>query len=534
MFGPWRPGFGDSPFLDIRCDNRETRDTYRAIPNMQEHNHPESALKPDLHYPASCSSEDPAALLEVFQNSAPDYAFITLNSSQKIEAWSLGAERIFGYCKDEALGADLKLLFTEEDQANGVVDHEFSVARRESRADDERWLERKDSTRFWASGVLTKLCGAAGQEIGFCKIVRDLTERKLLEDQLAASVQEKEFLLREIHHRVKNNLQVINNLISMQAEITDHPGVREIFSELQDRIRTIVTLHETLYTSPEIGTVLLGPYIGQLVKTLFAFHANHSRHIGLHFEAADIAIDIEQALPLGLIFNELITNCFKHGFPGNRDGAITVSLRYLRPAPGISLDDADCELSVSDNGAGIKPVQGLTELPSMGLRIVRALAKELHGTVEVARREGPGTTFAIRFPLKRELPVPACPNAPSMIEQPKTRYQGRELLFLLIAMLVPAGMLYLSFVLAIAAGKSGPNHQTYVRLSALSTIALAVFVPVQLAGARYLQRLLPSRTSAKGKVVQYIVALATGLLFSVCAAMVLVALGLNVLARMRA
>ncbi len=361
-----------------------------------------SALQADLHHNKICSSENPAALLEIFQDSATDYAFITLNANRQIEAWSVGAERIFGYLKKQVLGRDVSLLFTKEDQAKGVVDREFGLASREGRSEDERWLARKDGTHFWASGVLTKLCGSEGKAVGFCKIVRDLTERKLMQDRLAASIEEKNFLLREIHHRVKNNLEVINSLISMQAELIGHSDVREVFSELQDRIRTIATLHETLYASPEIGTVLLGPYIEQLLRTLFAFHANHSRQIELHFEAADIAIDIEQALPLGLILNELITNCFKHGFSGNRSGSVTVTLHYLGSAPGIPLDDADCELSVSDNGAGMNSVQNLADFPSMGLRIVRALTKELRGTVSIRQQEGPGATFVVCFPLHRE------------------------------------------------------------------------------------------------------------------------------------
>ncbi len=120
-----------------------------------------------------------------------------------------------------------------------------------------------------------------------------------------------------------------------------------------------------------------------------------------------------------------------------------------------------------------------------------------------------------------------------MTERAKTRYQGKELAALLAAMLIPAAILYLSFVLAIAAGHAEPGRRAYARLSTLSTVALILFVPVQLGAARYLQRYLPGRVSKGAKLVQLLLALVTGLLFSLCAAMILVAIGVNVLARMR-
>ncbi|HEX4166637.1 MAG TPA: histidine kinase dimerization/phosphoacceptor domain -containing protein [Bryobacteraceae bacterium] len=362
------------------------------------------ALDAALPANGSRSLPDPANLLQIFQDSAPDYAFITLNLERRVEGWSLGAERMFGYAKEEALGQTLHILFTSQDRAEGVVDREFGVAAREGRAEDERWLQRKDKTRFWASGVLTNLYGPRGDQSGFCKIIRDLTERKLTEDRLAASLQEKEFLLREIHHRVKNNLQVVNSLISMQARITKHEEMREIFTDLQDRIRTIVTLHETLYSSPDIGSVLLGPYLEQLLNSLAAFHSNSSCQVSLNLEAADIVIDIEQALPLGLILNELVTNCFKHAFPSKQIGTVVVCLRYLQSEPGAPLDEAECELSVSDNGVGMQPGRSITDLPSMGLRIVQALTKELHGTVTVKKNQEQGTTFAVCFPFRHRPP----------------------------------------------------------------------------------------------------------------------------------
>jgi two-component sensor histidine kinase len=143
-----------------------------------------------------------------------------------------------------------------------------------------------------------------------------------------------------------------------------------------------------------------------LLEELYAFHGIDRRRIGLEIDADDIALDIEQALPLGLILSELITNCFKHAFPGNRTGTIRVLLKYRKEANTTDLEDGGCCLSVSDDGVGVASDRDESGSNSIGLHIIRLLAQELAGTLRVTPNEQQGANFAIEFPLARRTPAP--------------------------------------------------------------------------------------------------------------------------------
>ncbi len=354
---------------------------------------------------AQCSKERIAAkraesLLQLFRDSAEDYAFITLDMENRIVDWSRGAERILGYAKEEVLGSSGSIFFTPEDILDGELDRELQLAKSRGRAEDECWHQRKDGSRFWGSGVMAALRDAEGRQIGYAKVFRDLTAGKQIQDRLTASLREKDVLLREIHHRVKNNLQVITSLISLQARASKHPDMQDVFDELQSRVRAVAALHEGLYSSPDLGNILFGAYMEQLLQELLAFHAVDPRRVSLDVAAADVVISIEQALPLGLILNELITNCLKHAFPEQSKGRIKVRLDYV--ASNGEEGPQECELSVSDDGIGMSTGNGLTNTQSMGLHIVDLLASELRGKLEMSQDQQRGTKFTLRFPLTEE------------------------------------------------------------------------------------------------------------------------------------
>ncbi len=203
--------------------------------------------------------------------------------------------------------------------------------------------------------------------------------------------------LREIHHTVKNNLQVISSLISLQARVTTHLDMQSVFDELQDRVRAIAALHENLYSSPDLRNILFGSYMEQLLRELFAFHSSESHRISLAIETADVVVKAEQALPLGLIVNELVTNSLKHAFPNEDKGEIKVCLQYLPTGGAQTLDDAQCELSITDNGRGLALIN---DAHTMGLRIVDLLVSELKGTFHIDRDRPHGAKFTVRFPLE--------------------------------------------------------------------------------------------------------------------------------------
>src|SRR5947209_1955874 len=193
----------------------------------------------------------------LFSDNVTDYALVPVDTAGLVSGWNAGAERTFGYPETAIVGQPVRLFFTPEDREKGESEKDLRRALTQGRAEDERWMVRRDGSRFWARWVTTPMRDKAGNLRGFAKVLRDESERKELEDQLTSSLQEKELLLREIHHRVKNNLHVISSLLALQASQTDDGKMQQILDELQDRVRAIAALHETLYGSQDLAQINL-------------------------------------------------------------------------------------------------------------------------------------------------------------------------------------------------------------------------------------------------------------------------------------
>ncbi len=208
-----------------------------------------------------------------------------------------------------------------------------------------------------------------------------------------SSLQEKELLLREIHHRVKNNLQVISSLLSLQSRSSKDEQAIEMAKESQNRIKVMALIHEKLYRSKDFANVEFNDYIKNLVNDLFASYRVSASRISLKMEIENISLGIDTAIPTGLIINELVTNCLKYAFSKDRDkdGEIRISLR--------SIENGQNELIVSDNGVGIPETLDIKNAESLGLRMITNLTeRSLHGRVNIKR--GNGTEFQIIFKEK--------------------------------------------------------------------------------------------------------------------------------------
>ena len=203
-----------------------------------------------------------------------------------------------------------------------------------------------------------------------------------------SSLQEKELLLREIHHRVKNNLQVISSLLSLQSRTSKDEQAIEMAKESQNRIKVMALIHEKLYRSKDFANVEFNDYIKNLVNDLFASYRVSASRISLKLEIEDLSLGIDTAIPTGLIINELVTNCLKYAFSKDNDGEIRISL--------CSLDDGQNELIVRDNGVGIPETLDIKNAESLGLRMITNLTeRSLHGKVSINRDNG--TEFRIIF-----------------------------------------------------------------------------------------------------------------------------------------
>ena len=206
-----------------------------------------------------------------------------------------------------------------------------------------------------------------------------------------SSLQEKELLLREIHHRVKNNLQVISSLLSLQSRSSKDEQAIEMAKESQNRIKVMALIHEKLYRSKDFANVEFNDYIKNLVNDLFASYKVSSSRISLKMDIENISLGIDTAIPTGLIINELVTNCLKYAFSKDTEGEIRISLR--------SLEDGQNELIVSDNGVGIPENLDIKKAESLGLRMITNLTeRSLHGKVNINRDNG--TEFQIIFKEK--------------------------------------------------------------------------------------------------------------------------------------
>lgn len=218
-------------------------------------------------------------------------------------------------------------------------------------------------------------------------------ERKLIEEQMHASLTEKEVLLREIHHRVKNNMQVISSLLNLQSETISDQGSREVFGESRNRIRAMALIHEKLYQTRDIAHIDIGDYIASLAHGLFMFYGVDSSRIVLRIDAAGIVLGIDTAIPCGLIINELLSNALKYAFPAERAGIIGITMKKYQPAGDRG---AVYILKVRDNGAGMPAGFDFRSTKSLGLHLVMSLAEhQLQGSMKV--KQARGTVFLIRF-----------------------------------------------------------------------------------------------------------------------------------------
>jgi two-component sensor histidine kinase len=213
----------------------------------------------------------------------------------------------------------------------------------------------------------------------------DLTPYKQAEQQIRASLREKEVLLKEIHHRVKNNLQVISSLLNLQAQHLPEAKSRMLFGEAQRRVQSIALVHERLYQSKDLSHVGFDEYVRALIENLFYTQDAKSRGIEASLRLGAVRLSIDTAIPCGLIVNELVTNALKYAFPEGRHGTIEIHM---------STDAAGhVELRVSDDGVGLPPELNPQDTPSLGLELVYAFAQQIDAQVEVLRDHGTGFRF---------------------------------------------------------------------------------------------------------------------------------------------
>ena len=223
------------------------------------------------------------------------------------------------------------------------------------------------------------------KNLGISAILEDITNQVKAENELKESLKEKEILLKEIHHRVKNNLQIISSLLNLQSSYVKNKYDLEIFEESRNRVKSMAMVHEKLYQSDDMARINFKDYIISLGSELFASYKVEPI-IKLNIQVQEVMLDINNAIPCGLILNELITNSIKHAFPNSMEGTISIEM--------ITFDNI-IEIMVSDDGVGIPENIDFSKTKTLGLQIVNNLVRQLDGSIGLDRSNG--TAFKITF-----------------------------------------------------------------------------------------------------------------------------------------
>ncbi len=299
----------------------------------------------------------------------------------------------------ESNGTDWDAPFHPEDQVR--LQHAWHQALRDGAPYSlEVRLRRADGIHRWCLIRGVPQYDPAGkiiQWIGTGTDIEEIKQAELLmkqsESALRVSLHEVEFLLKDVHHRVKNNLQVISSMMRLEASRTSEPDVQTALTEMQGRIRAMALLHETLYRTGNFSSVNLASYLSEVAGKLFRSQNTHPGIVQLAEELTPLEVSIDQGIVCGLFMNELVTNSLKYGFPGGRTGKVLIS---LQPEPGTT----QWRLEISDNGIGLPPDLDIGKLESLGLKLVSDLAQQLQGRFEIGA--GPGASFSVVFSEKPE------------------------------------------------------------------------------------------------------------------------------------
>jgi PAS domain S-box-containing protein len=317
-------------------------------------------------------------------------AMIVVNQGGLITRLNRLAETTFGYRSDELIGRPVEVLVPERYRhAHPGYRHGFqanATARPMGAGRDLAGL-RKDGSEFPVEIGINPVETGEGPMI--LSVILDLSERKQSEKRIHDTLREKELLLEEVHHRVKNNLQVIHSLLDLQMLKINDPDLVAMLRDSQNRIRSMSMIHQTLYQSHDFAEVDFQRFLGELLPTLMDSYGTMAGHVAIQISANHVKLPINEAIPCGLIVNELVSNALKHGFPDQRRGTIWVELRQKT--------NGDVELSISNDGINIPTDQNLERNGSLGLQLVQLLTRQLQGKLEVQRANP--TCFTLRFSL---------------------------------------------------------------------------------------------------------------------------------------
>ena len=310
---------------------------------------------------------------------------VVLNPDLTIRQVNSSLLETLGYKETEIVGRYFSAIQLDDDSEESIPE---MLLDGKIINDMETLFLARDGTRVPVIFSASPLYDSNGGVQGAACVALDITERKEAADRMAASLMEKEMLLREVHHRVKNNMQVIVSLLKLQSGKIEDTKYLEMLKESQNRIKSMALVHEKLYRSKTIARINFEDYINSIAKNLLRSYSHLAGRVNIRVESEDILVGIDTAIPCGLLINELISNSLKHAFPQGSEGEIRVKMHRS--------GEDEFELVVNDNGVGMQEDFDFRHTESLGLQLVSTLAEDqLNG--EILLNAAGGTEFRIKF-----------------------------------------------------------------------------------------------------------------------------------------
>ncbi len=302
----------------------------------------------------------------------------------KITEFNTSAQKIFGYTTEEVMGKDISILYADKGHSDRIGELIFQDGNYTGEA--EHIKKNKETFSAFVNASLLK--NDKGEIIGTMSISRDITLIKEAEDQLKKSVFEKELLLKEIHHRVKNNMQVISSILKLQSAYVKDKKTVELLNECRNRISSMAFIHATLYMKKDFANINFSEYVSNIASNLQQSYVTTDKKILLRTDVPDFNLHIDDAIPCGLIINELLSNAFKYAFDGRKKGTVGISVKVKKE---------NIILAIWDDGSGFPKTIDYKNTNSLGLQLVNSLAEQIGGKLMMETEKDKGTQFIIAF-----------------------------------------------------------------------------------------------------------------------------------------
>lgn len=323
---------------------------------------------------------------------AADNGIVIVDRNGKIVWVNHAFTKLTGYSEKEAIGRNPRLL------NSGKQDKKFYSNLWNTILSGHTWNgqiinRRKEGSLYVEEMSITPFTKTNGEITHFIAIKRDITEKRKYHIRLEESLREKEVLLAEVHHRVKNNLAMISGLLYLQLNNIKDKSAKKILSLSQSRIQSIALIHELLYRSSTLSTIHFNEFIERLVHYLGEIYQDVKCDICVNVQAADIVLNVNQAIPSALLINEIVINAYEHAFEGKKSGVINIQSKLI---------DDKVHIEVSDNGIGLPRAYNEMMTNTLGLKLIETLSKQLSAELTNENHPGNGTTFEVRYKLKKE------------------------------------------------------------------------------------------------------------------------------------